>query len=354
MKDMVQGLIRRGHNVRVLVVYSDPCEDCEGLSIINLNTHLNSPHLQKIVVSSFSDFSPSIFLIRYPLNSKISSIIYKYCRSNSLPCLSYEQKPVSIANLFRFLKYLYLHCSDCLKNSKPLFEITPVSGAKWGFKNPFLTYFPFPIYSRFNPNRVFCPNGKVRVLTIGKLGVSRKRLEWAIDALLPYSDLVSLVIVGINDLETNPHLRSSEYCQFIETKVEKLAPFFDIKLFQNIHHNQMHTLYDTADLFILPSIGEKFGVSPLEAMSHGCAVLAPTDNGSSSYITSNYDGLLFQTRSYSAFCEKLNSLILSTGHIKRLGSNAVNSIIKNNNPDYFCDFVELYLRNHASNRSLNL
>lgn len=86
------------------------------------------------------------------------------------------------------------------------------------------------------------------------------------DALLP--DL-KLIIIG-DDLSSHPDLRRT----VIKSGVQN-----DVRFLGFIPIDTLRIFYDTAKIFVFPSLYEGFGLPPLEAMSHGTPVV--TSNTSS-------------------------------------------------------------------------
>ena len=88
-------------------------------------------------------------------------------------------------------------------------------------------------------------------------------------------------------------------------------------------------------IFVLPSENEPFAYSPLEAMAVGCAVVVPSDNGSSCYVADGQNGLIFDSRSFDDFCGKVRALV-GDGELRaRLQENARETIRKNHTYEEF-------------------
>ena len=116
-----------------------------------------------------------------------------------------------------------------------------------------------------------------------------------------------------------------------------------VDISENLPHKTMMSLYSEYDLVILPSKGEQFSITPLEAMSYGCAVLAPQNNGSSSYIDHMNTGFLFDENNYDDFANKLTLILANRQLIKEVGENAyVQSSNAYKNMSYFKLIHTLY------------
>jgi glycosyltransferase involved in cell wall biosynthesis len=76
------------------------------------------------------------------------------------------------------------------------------------------------------------------------------------------------------------------------SRVEFVEPIFDI--------DQLNAIYAKASIFVYPSVaeqGETFGVSPLEAMSWGCATIVSNLECFKDFLIHNENGLCFDHRS---------------------------------------------------------
>lgn len=88
---------------------------------------------------------------------------------------------------------------------------------------------------------------------------------------------------------------------------------------------KVDVFYSKADIFILPSIWEGFGIVILEAFRAKVAVIASNIEGPSELIKDNVNGLLFEPANEVELAEKLLLLINNAKKRKELAENGYNS-----------------------------
>ena len=89
-----------------------------------------------------------------------------------------------------------------------------------------------------------------------------------------------------------------------------LEPIFDI--------DKLSEIYSKASIFVYPSVaeqGETFGVSPLEAMSWGCATIVSNLDCFKDFLIHNKNGLCFDHRSE-------NRVVILNQYLKDLINNS--------------------------------
>jgi len=103
-----------------------------------------------------------------------------------------------------------------------------------------------------------CPkhdNGPLRVLFAGKISV-RKGIPYLLKAVEEGADKVELTLVGDLDADINPLLGADNVCVLsARPKANMLA------------------IYQAHDVFVLPSLGDAFGIAAVEAMACGLPVI---------------------------------------------------------------------------------
>ena len=103
---------------------------------------------------------------------------------------------------------------------------------------------------------------------------------------------IRLIIVGTGELDKEIHI-----------KTRKLKLEDKITFFKFIDKEQLRMCYSAADLFVLPSVNEAFGIVLLEAMAFGLPIIA-SNSGACPEVVGNA-GLLFNQGDYKDLGEKL-------------------------------------------------
>jgi L-malate glycosyltransferase len=114
---------------------------------------------------------------------------------------------------------------------------------------------------------------------------------------------VMLVIVGRGPLKGRIEKLSSEYG-------------ISIKIIEGSYGTELLSLYQCADLFILPSLGESFGLVLAEAMACGCPCLANT-SGASPEILGMKD-LLVEPQNPKDLAERIIYLLQNSNQAKNV------------------------------------
>lgn len=78
----------------------------------------------------------------------------------------------------------------------------------------------------------------------------------------------------------------------LENEIKHLGLTEYVKLIGRVPHDKISLWYSAADLFVLPSLYESFGIVQIEAMACGKPVVATRNGGSEQIITSEDYGLL--------------------------------------------------------------
>jgi D-inositol-3-phosphate glycosyltransferase len=93
-----------------------------------------------------------------------------------------------------------------------------------------------------------------------------------------------------------------------------------------VPHEQLATYYNAADVVVVPSFYESFGLVALEAMASGVPVVASRVGGLTTTIGDGRTGYLIPWRCPEPFAEKIDLLLRNEGLRRALGSAARQSM----------------------------
>lgn len=113
-----------------------------------------------------------------------------------------------------------------------------------------------------------------------------------------------LLLVGPYSIEAGGG--GNDYLQYLKTKSNGLNIIFNEPIF---NADELNSTYLKSSIFVYPSVaerGETFGVSPLEAMSCGCATIVSDLECFKDFLIPNINGLSFDHRSV----DKINNLFI--------------------------------------------
>jgi glycosyltransferase involved in cell wall biosynthesis len=164
------------------------------------------------------------------------------------------------------------------------------------------------------------PEAKV-VLYVGRFD-RRKGIETLVRAIgnerVKRHQHLQLIIVG----GSTPGQSDGKERERIEGIVGKLG-LTDITLFPGrVEHSQLADYYSSADICVIPSHYEPFGLVALEAMACGTPVVASNVGGLKFSVVDEVTGLLVTPEDDTAFAERIDSILANPQWQKKLGQNA--------------------------------
>ena len=159
------------------------------------------------------------------------------------------------------------------------------------------------------------------LLFVGSL-IPRKGINFLIDAMKHIESNTALLIVG----EEIPGYAG--FRKILEQQVRKLGLENRVIFLGRVSKEDLERAYIVADLLILPSISEVFGLVLIEAMSYGKCVVASKTLGPSSIIQNYRNGVLFEVCNTLQLAEEVNYLLENPKLRKRLGRKAKRDVEK--------------------------
>lgn len=143
---------------------------------------------------------------------------------------------------------------------------------------------------------------ELRVLTCANF-IKRKNIDKVIKACKELEN-IELTVIGDGKLRK---------------KLEKLDK--NVKFTGRLEPEEVYMKMRESDVFILPSIGETFGMVYLEAMASGCITVCTKDDGIAGIIKNNENGFLTEPT--------IEGIKKTLTHIKNLDENSLKTIRTN-------------------------
>jgi glycosyltransferase involved in cell wall biosynthesis len=282
----VNGLIERGHDVRVLSLYGNK-------PFIPLKTKvINVPHFKDTVPSS--DIVVAAFNVRalplyHPKNEIPFHLVLVY------ETLYWPEDP----SHQRICDLLYLSPINLLCNSKTLQELFKERLHRYAY------WIPHGVnLEQFKPREGILSGPEKRVLMIYRSGAT-KGMEDGLNALRIVKNRcpeVEVVMVGSNEIDIP-------------------RGDFPFTFFFDPSQQMLSAIYSSCDIFILPSHLEGFPRTRLEAMACGVAVVTTDCLGGGEMIRDGETALVVPPRDPKAMAEAIIRLLKDESLRKRIAEN---------------------------------
>lgn len=163
------------------------------------------------------------------------------------------------------------------------------------------------------------------------------RLEWrkgigtlinAVNLLKEDIPNIQLAVVGGKIYGKQKNLKDvQEYGRLLQ-KIEEQGIKDKIKFTGRIDHGRLPSFYSSADIFIIPSYYEPFGLVALEAMASSVPVIASNVGGLKTIIKDGENGLLFEPCNPLDLKEKILAFYNSRETADKMAQNGYNTVIK--------------------------
>lgn len=177
------------------------------------------------------------------------------------------------------------------------------------------TFYPIP-KDEAKDSLGFLNPDKKTILYVGRIEPI-KGLDVLFDAftMLTESQEVQLVIVG-GSLSGDPKLNE------LRDLAENLDISQDVFFTGSLDQSVLKNYYSAADVFVLPSHYESFGLVALEAMACGTPVIASRVGGISSFVQDGADGYLVPWRCAEPFSDRIEILLKNDSLRNYMGNSA--------------------------------
>ena len=154
------------------------------------------------------------------------------------------------------------------------------------------------------------------VMTVGRIDPQKNQL-FAIDLLPELMETQSQHAYGHHRTRDQRKLQEKLVRKINETGLESHVTLIDGLAAGS---QQLVDAYHGADLFLLPSIHEPFGIVILEAWAAGLPVVASRVGGIPSFVDDGEDGLLFDPNDGTGFVEAFKAILESPEKGRELGA----------------------------------
>jgi glycogen synthase len=233
---------------------------------------------------------------------------------------------------FRKLNYFPITIiSHALKN-KLVSVGTPVKTAKIIYQGVPLEKFNFKP-TNFNGAEIF------KIIYAGQLSKVKgvHTILQALSSIINHSKAaVSLDIVGTG---------VPEYTQYLKTIVTQNNISEYVNFIGKLSQDQLIKQYHSHHALIFSSEwDEPFGLTHLEAMACGCAVISTTTGGSAELINDNYNALAYEAGNSNMLYKKISSLILDVNKRKLLIKNARVWVEENHSLTIYVNNIDDFLK----------
>jgi glycosyltransferase involved in cell wall biosynthesis len=152
------------------------------------------------------------------------------------------------------------------------------------------------------PLPVKVESGPLELVTVARL-VARKRLDTLLAAVATLPDLdLRLTLVG-----------DGPERQKLEAQARELGLTARVRFTGYVDEATKHALLAQADLFVLASSHEGFGIVYLEAMQHGLPVVATVDGGQADFLADGHTGRLLPAGTVQHLAEAIRDLARDPG-----------------------------------------
>lgn len=143
------------------------------------------------------------------------------------------------------------------------------------------------------------------VLTVGRIDPQKNQL-FAVDLLPQLREIdpdTHLVLIG--------HVTNEAYFTRLVREIEARGLKNHVTVIRGLNADSQDLVdaYHAADIFLLPSIHEPFGIVILEAWAAGLPVLASRVGGVPSFVNHGENGLLCKTNDKKEFCRAFRMVV---------------------------------------------
>lgn len=156
------------------------------------------------------------------------------------------------------------------------------------------------------------------VLFVGKF-LKRKRPGLLLDAFVRATDLGEATLIYVGEGELRPH---------IERRVEDCGRTDDVIFVGFVNQSELPRYYGLADIFVLPSVRENWGLVINEAMNFQLPIITTDDVGASEDLVQEDNGAVVKPDSIKSLIQPLSSFLKDRNKANTAGRNSIEKISK--------------------------
>jgi len=147
-----------------------------------------------------------------------------------------------------------------------------------------------------NTQPVEHPTESLTIISVGRL-VETKGHIYVIEAIAQVEFDVRYLIVG-----------DGPQRERLEQQANKLGIHDNVSFVGHVNHDEVYSYLKSADMFVLPSYNEAFGIAYLEAMACGLPTVACEGEGPADFISHGETGFLAPPKDSGAIVELIREL----------------------------------------------
>ena len=372
---IVKGLIEKGHEVRYLVVYEGAIEDhrfCQPDILkpsretlrrwIKLSRKESESEVESIIGGSFvpdymllkekiKKWLPDIVICRSKTN--LTLCVNNICIELHIPCILYDQEPVfarrniseqlqkpvhstGVIRKYQIKTKRMLSADQCMlrkfqeTTGYPDVRMSPVKYRLSDQSNDLIHcshsyYIPLAYEAPCElKNRCYFSQGIINFLLVGKYR-EYKNIPILISALGKLKEYENwhLNIVGQSINRDEIEYKKALWYQIVHAGMEKR-----VSIFENCAYKEMHKVYESSDLLILPSKEETYGMVIVEAMAHGVPVIC-SDTCGAAFCNAEAGGWIVRQGSVESLTNVLSACIKDSNMIRTIGMSSYNYVKDN-------------------------
>ncbi|WP_278852661.1 glycosyltransferase family 4 protein [Gordonibacter pamelaeae] len=150
------------------------------------------------------------------------------------------------------------------------------------------------------------------LLGVGQV-IPRKGFDCLVEALRLIFMPVCLLIVGGESIE-------------LEKVLSATAPQHKVLFVRDVKHDELSRYYRAADIFVLPTRGDSWGLVVPEAMSHGLPVVTTTACGAGVELVTKDTGMLVKPDDVKELANALLKLLITPDLRNEMGQNGISRV----------------------------